>query len=349
MFSLDMERLDEDIIKTNNVILPREACGTVGSSTFAKNCKEAIEGITHLLGVPVHLLQSAQWGEEEGNDTKKKYIQDQQLLDTTKVDEMKEHIIAYDFDAFFHVFCVKEGVDINEQIASGNNLKDAFDRSHTVHDIKDWNDLTITDVCAHQLMLNRYNDDTVGREWCMAHIKNSVTIDLLAQLNLKYDELDERYQGCVTFAWLLMKKYLVVRVSETTESLQTFLKIIKKKGLGHYPGENVNQMATEVKTAVSSLYAIGELRRETTKDVATGLTITSVDPFKRVFEEYLLEIEKNDLGVGSDYMWNQTSTKGEINHLLNLGIAKYKATVLVLVQLLMNKQARDGRMVLEGA
>ena len=75
-------------------------------------------------------------------------------------------------------------------------------------------------------------------------------------------------------------------MSETTESLQTFLKIIKKKGLGHYPGENVNQMATEVKTAVSSLYAIGELRRETTKDVATGLTITSVDPFKRVFEEY---------------------------------------------------------------
>ena len=205
MFSLDMERLDEDIIKTNNVILPRAARGTVGSSTFAKNRREATKGITHLIGVPVH-LQSAQWGEEEGNDTKKKYIQDQQLLNTTKVQEMKEHIIAYDFDAFFHVFCVKEGVDINEQIASGNNLKDSFDRSHTVHAIKDWNDLTITDVCAHQLMLNRYNDDKVGREWCMAHIKNSITIDLLAQLNLKYDELDERYQGCVTFAWLLMEE-----------------------------------------------------------------------------------------------------------------------------------------------
>ena len=323
MFSLDMERLDEDIIKTNNVILPRAARGTVGSSTFAKNRREATEGITHLIGVPVH-LQSAQWGEEEGNDTKKKYIQDQQLLNTTKVQEMKEHIIAYDFDAFFHVFCVKEGLDINEQIASGINLKDSFDRSHTVHAIKDWNDLTITDVCAHQLMLNRYNDDKVGREWCMAHIKNSITIDLLAQLNLKYDELDERYQGCVTFAWLLMEE-VFGSTRETTESLQTFLKIIKRKGLGHYPGENMNQMATEVKAVVSSLHAIGELRRETTKDIATGMTITSVDPFKRVFETYLLEIEKNDLEVGSDYMWNQTSTKGEINYLLNLGITKYKA------------------------
>ena len=175
-------------------------------------------------------------------------------------------------------------VDINSVIESDGNLKDEIDRTRTINAIENWNELTYHDACVHHHMLNSFNNDDVGREWCMSHVKNSVTLDLLSQINLKYDKLDVRYQGCVTFTWLLMQE-VFGSARESTESLQLFLKLVKKKGLGHYLGEDVNQMADEIKAVASKLEADNELRSETSKDVVTALPFCSVDKFKKIFDD----------------------------------------------------------------
>ena len=283
----------------------------------------ATQGIPHKIGVS-SWLRSDLYGEEDGNDTKRKYVQNELLVNSTKVDDLKHHIIAYDFNGLFEVYLVRDGVDLSQLIATKQDLRQAFDTSTHFHGITQWEELSLEIVCHHQLLLNYHNSDTSGREWCLSFLKDSVTIDLLTQINLKYDELDPRYRGCVTFAWLLMQE-IFGTTRETLESMQTFFKIIKKKGMGHYSGESVFNATTDLKNMATHLHSAGELRRETTRDVLVALTTCTVEDFKKLFEDYLLDLDKNDLEPGNGYMWNQANTLGEIHYICTKALEKYKA------------------------
>ena len=327
LFSRTVDRTNDEILQTSKVILPKASRGKVGSSTFNKNRGDATRGIEHPFGVDKSLM-SELYGEQDGNDAKKRYIQDRTMIDVAKQDEMTEHLEAYDMDDLFHVFLLKPNMDVDAHLASGGDLADLFDRTQSRHAVSDWSDLEIRNVCLHQALLNRRNDDIVSQEWALSFIKNSVTIDLQAQIKLAYDVLDPLYQGAVMYAWLLQRE--VFRSSrKTIEANQAFLKLSARVGLGRVTGENVNQYAAEWKAVVSRLEKEGELHREAIKDCVQGLTKSSVPRFKNLMDNYMLDLEKTNLESGHKvYLWGQPDTKHEIWYILNLAIDLYKSMCL---------------------
>ena len=327
LFSRAVDRTNDEILQTSKVILPKASRGKVGSSTFNKNRESATRGIEHPFGVDKSLM-SELYGEQDGNDAKKRYIQDRTMIDVAKQDEMTEHLEAYDMDDLFHVFLLKAGMDVDAHLASGGDLADLFDRTQTRHAVSDWSDLEIRNVCLHQALLNRRNDDIVSQEWSLSFIKNSVTIDLQAQIKLAYDVLDPLYKGAVTYGWLLQRE--VFRSSrETIEANQAFLKLSARLGLGRVAGENVNQYAAEWKAVASRLEKEGELHRDAIKHCVQGLTRASVPRFKNLMDNYMLDLEKTNLESGHKvYLWGQPDTKHEIWYILNLAIDLYKSMCL---------------------
>lgn len=325
MFDQDEPIPAEEIMEANVLILPRQDRGVSGTSTFIKNEKRATEGISHAIGVPT-FLRTTQFGDEDGNDTKKKWIQDSALTNNIKMKEFNLHLKQFDFDRLFWVYKIRPDINIDEYVDPKKSMKSVFDRSVApTHAVEQWSELTLNEVCIHQLALNKHNkSDKVGESWCLQFIKASTTLDLQGQVELEYTKLHPLYRGPVTYMWLVMKE-VFGSTRETTKSLQKYLELCEQRGLGLKVGENVNQYATEAKAVVEKLAADGELRSESTRGIVAGLCICSNPQFKKLMDNYLLDIDKHDLEVNDGFMWGQPDTKGEIFHILDKAVIKYKS------------------------
>jgi len=325
MFDQDEPIPAEEIMEANVLILPREDRGDPGTSTFIKNERRATQGITHAIGVAT-FLRTTQFGDEDGNDTKKRWIQDTTLTNNIKLKEFNLHLKQFDFDRLFWVYKIRHDINIDEYVDPEKSMKSVFDRSVApTHAVEQWSELTLNEVCIHQLALNKHNkSDKVGESWSLQFIKASTTLDLQAQVEREYDKLHPLYRGPVTYMWLVMKE-VFGSTRETTKSLQKYLELCEQRGLGLKVGENVNQYATEAKAVVEKLAADGELRSESTRGIVTGLCICSNPQFKKLMDNYLLEIDKHDLEVNDGFMWGQPDTKGEIFHILDKAVIKYKS------------------------
>ena len=98
----------------------------------------------------------------------------------------------------------------------------------------------------------------------------------------KYEELEVKLRGGVIYAYLTLREMFEVN-RDTQESMQSFLQFFKKRGVAHYPGENVVVASAELLGVSKRLASVNALTSENVHDVLTGLSICNNTRFKEMF------------------------------------------------------------------
>ena len=100
----------------------------------------------------------------------------------------------------------------------------------------------------------------------------------------KYEELEVKLRGGVIYAYLTLREMFEVN-RDTQESMQSFLQFFKKRGVAHYPGENVVVASAELLGVSKRLASVNALTSENVHDVLTGLSICNNTRFKEMFSQ----------------------------------------------------------------
>ena len=100
----------------------------------------------------------------------------------------------------------------------------------------------------------------------------------------KYDDLEVKLRGGVIYAYLTLREMFEVN-RDTEESMKSFLAFFKKRGVAHYPGENVVVASTELLGVCKRLASVNALTSENVHDVLTGLSICNNTRFKEMFSQ----------------------------------------------------------------
>jgi hypothetical protein len=148
------------------------------------------------------------------------------------------------------------------------------------------------------------------------------TTDLRDQINTKYKQLPDTFQGAITYAWVLL--YCLFAASrDTTAALIKFLAIWCTKGLQRIKGENIVTAKHEVLAACRRLYASGNLPNEATIDVLKGLENCSVQAFRDIFALYWQDATKVSLDLISVCPFGFDNCMDKINMFMNKAVDFY--------------------------
>ena len=173
------------------------------------------------------------------------------------------------------------------------NCTEWFDDSETNLWIE-YEKLNKQQVRCWQYAINRKfsKEDRTASRWLKEFIYNSSTDGLRSAVEKKYDVLDPKERGGVIYAYLTLCKMFELN-RDTKESMLAYLGFFKKRGVAHYPGENVLVASNELLGVCNRLAAVDALTSEHVHDVVTGLSICNNTRFKEMFSQLA---RSSDLG-----------------------------------------------------
>ena len=111
-------------------------------------------------------------------------------------------------------------------------------------------------------------------------------------MDKKYNELEPKEKGGVIYAYLTLCEMFELN-RDTKESMLGYLAFFRKRGVAHYPGENVVVVAKELLGVCKRLATVDALTSEHVHDVLTGLSICNNTRFKDMFSQLA---RSSDLG-----------------------------------------------------
>ena len=109
-FSAEADTDDAELEK-DRVLIHKELRGTPGSKDYINNMVKATTSIEHKFGVAYHFVSSQNGEVEEGNQTKKQFIQDTYITNLTKLDDLDSHMQKYDMKDQFFIGKLKARLD----------------------------------------------------------------------------------------------------------------------------------------------------------------------------------------------------------------------------------------------
>jgi hypothetical protein len=300
---------------TVEVILPKSRRGTPGSKDYRYNMTAATDAIATPFGVAVQLVTTKEEA-EDGNATKRQYIQEAYVSNLSKLDDVDVRIKEYDMKL---ILMVPKGV----KDATSSKPKEMF-VSAKVYLIKSWDKVEWTTACLWQWCIN-----TMGREsektsslWLYKLLHNSCTSDLRELINVHYTPLGAEFKGGVTFAWLLFRRLFSLN-RDTTAALKKFLTIFSNTGLRKFPGESVALANKQIMAVVRRLHEADDLPSETVVEVLTGYTLCSVSEFATLFGHMLQQAKQDSLGMAWDD--DKGNTFAEVKALMAKAAVMYES------------------------
>ena len=115
-------------------------------------------------------------------------------------------------------------------------------------------------------------------------IYNSSAGGLRSVVQKKCDELDLKERGEVMYAYSTVCKMFELN-RDTKESMLAYLVFFKKRGVAHYPGDNVLVASNERLGVCNRLAAVDVLTSEHVHNVVTGVSICNNTRFKEIFSQ----------------------------------------------------------------
>ena len=302
-------------LKEVEVLLPKTARGEKGSTEYRKNMAVATASMDQEFGVAIYHIDTRS-DAEDGNQTQHQYIQERIVDNLTKLDEAAKRGLQFDM---MDVLMVP--TTIANPTASIACDMFGFEQ---VNPFTDWNKLDWNVIATWQWALNtsRQDVDKVSSVWFKDFLEKFCTTTLRSQLNTFYDKLPLHFKGAATYAYLLCQELSPLN-RDTTTALKNFLKLCSTKGLRRIKGENVSIYKQEVEAVVRRLNEANALPEETVIDILTGLTLCSVEDFKRLFNSYLDDVKKASLA--STFGRTKTQdTFGQVMFYLNNAAIHYR-------------------------
>ena len=267
---------DSDI-EDGDIILKKEDFGIPGTTEYRKNMTLATEALETSFGVTGEGMIDRIGGEQDGDQKGFRHVQRIISDMNHRVDEAHKRCKAFDLMDICNIAGLKP--------STSSNCKKWFDETET----NMWTDsdkLTLQQVTCWQYALNTKfsKEDRIASRWLKEFIYNSSTDALRSAVGKKYDDLEVKLRGGVIYAYLTLREMFEVN-RDTEESMKSFLAFFKKRGVAHYPGENVVVASTELLGVCKRLASVNALTSENVHDVLTGLSICNNTRFKEMFSQ----------------------------------------------------------------
>ena len=107
---------------------------------------------------------------------------------------------------------------------------------------------------------------------------------MMSAVDKKYNELEPKEKGGVIYAYLTLCEMFELN-RDMEESMLGYLAFFRKRGVAHYPGENVVVVSKELLEVCKRLATVDALTSEHVHDVLTGLSICNNTRFKEMFSQ----------------------------------------------------------------
>ena len=152
----------------------------------------------------------------------------------------------------------------------------------------DWERCDLDQVVAWQYSINkRFSaEDRIASGWLKEFMHASCTDALRNAVATKYEDIEERARGGVTYTYLILCEMFKMS-REVKASMIAFIEFFKRRGIANYPGENVLVASNELLGVCKSLDVVDALTDEHVIDILTGLSIVNNLRFKKMFEQLL--------------------------------------------------------------
>ena len=154
---------------------------------------------------------------------------------------------------------------------------------------EDWDLLSDTQVRAWQYSVNkRFSDeDRIASRWLQSFVHNSSTDELRSAAHKKYDKLPKNQRGGVIYLYYTLTSMFTMS-RDIKQAMLNYLDYFKNQGLAKVVrNENVLQAEAEIVGVCKRLDAAGALHEDVIIDILTGLSITSVSDFRKMFDTML--------------------------------------------------------------
>jgi len=264
-----------------DVCLRKGNYGVEGDRAFNKNMEMATVALHPKFGVAKHRIVTRFSDTDEDNQTKFQHVQESIVSILHRVKEGHTRSIRMDFMDI----CTIADMTGN---TSSTDPADWWNQSET-NIWEDWDLLSDTQVRAWQYSVNkRFSDeDRVASRWLQSFVHNSSTDELRSAAHKKYDKLPKNQRGGVIYLYYTLTSMFTMS-RDIKQAMLNYLDYFKNQGLAKVVrNENVLQAEAEIVGVCKRLDAAGALHEDVIIDILTGLSITSVSDFRKMFDTML--------------------------------------------------------------